>query len=394
MKSPFSSFWMAGYECSDQLNRSGNRVDLYEATGHLACIEEDYELINALDMATVREGLQWSRVEYRPYCYDWSGVKKIIEAADKKNKQVLWDLCHFGYPDDLSPLHPQFCNRFVAFSVAFVQMYRDLHPDDVLIVTPINEVSFISWLGGESGATLPYTKNYGWEVKYKLAQAYIQAVKSMKNLDSRLLILTTEPLINIIPDDMENESLVIAAREKNEEQFQVMDMLTGKLCPELEGDPSLPDIIGCNYYSHNQWFYPSEKQADWKQAAHINGYKSLSLLCHRVIERYGRPVGITETSFNGIGKSQWISLITDECAKMLLEGQKLWGVCIYPVLNRPDWDFPDYWHDSGIWEVNPYNFRRTLQEEYAETIKKCIRKLTNIQQHKPALSLLPDKRFG
>ena len=32
---PFRSFWMGGFECSDQLNHFGNRVDLLSETGHI-----------------------------------------------------------------------------------------------------------------------------------------------------------------------------------------------------------------------------------------------------------------------------------------------------------------------------------------------------------------------
>ena len=388
MTNPFASFWMAGYECSDQLNSSGDRVDLLGATGHPDQLESDYRLLKDFSIATVREGVQWSRVEHTPYCYDWSRVRKIIQAAGQQRIQVLWDLCHFGYPADLSPLHPHFTRRFVAFAMAFVQLYRSIRPDGPLIVTPINEVNFISWLGGEVGATSPYTRNYGWQVKYNLMQAYIQAVKAMKSMDNRLIILTTEPLINIIPGGGDNPHLVEMARKKNEEQFQMLDMLCGFICPELEGSPGLADIVGCNYYHNNQWLYPSEKHLDWRHGPDIRGYKSLSGLCREVAERYGRPVVITETSHEGADKSLWMQLITEECRQMILQGLELWGICIYPVLNRPDWDFPGRWHDSGIWEVHSHTKARKVQDAYAAVIKSCIEKLANAGQdkhHQPVL---------
>jgi beta-glucosidase/6-phospho-beta-glucosidase/beta-galactosidase len=377
MKNPFLSFWMAGYECSDQLNRFGDRVDLLNATMHIDQIEKDYCLLEELGMSTVREGVQWSRVESKPYFYDWSQVKIIIQAASQKNVQVLWDLCHFGYPDDLSPLHPHFTKRFTAFALAFVKMYRSFIPDGVLIITPFNEVNFISWLGGEVGGTSPYTHGYGWEAKYNLMEAYIQAVKAMKSMDNELLILTTEPLINIIPDDFNSEDSVKEASRKNEEQYQMLDILCGYICPELGGSLDLVDIVGCNYYSNNQWFYPSEMQADWRNGEEINGYKSLSALGTGVFQRYQRPIVITETSFEGSEeeKGRWIRFVTDQCREMISSGVELWGVCIYPVLNRPDWDFPDRWHNSGIWEVDNKIYIRKIQSIYAYHLKQCIKHL-------------------
>src|SRR4051794_38722206 len=81
MSNPFSSFWMAGYECTDKLNAFGNRVDFIRETGHLQMLAEDYQLLGQFSMKTVREGLRWSQVEKQPYVYDWSDVRSLITAG-------------------------------------------------------------------------------------------------------------------------------------------------------------------------------------------------------------------------------------------------------------------------------------------------------------------------
>src|SRR3982750_892256 len=73
-QSPFHSFWMAGFECTDKLNAFGNRVDFLHITGHLELIDEDYKRLHDFNIATVREGIRWSQVERTPYVYDWSTV--------------------------------------------------------------------------------------------------------------------------------------------------------------------------------------------------------------------------------------------------------------------------------------------------------------------------------
>src|SRR5689334_8008766 len=116
---PFRSFWMGGFECTDKLNAFGNGVDFLELTGHLIKIEEDYQNLSVFQIKTVREGIRWSKVEKTPYVYDWSSVGKMIAAARKYGIQQVWDICHFGFPDDLTPLHPMFCRRFTALCRAF-----------------------------------------------------------------------------------------------------------------------------------------------------------------------------------------------------------------------------------------------------------------------------------
>src|SRR5205085_8716244 len=131
-------------------------------------IDHDYQLLPAFNIQTVREGIRWSQVEKRAYQYDWSTVKFMLERGKANGIQQLWDICHFGFPDDLTPLHPMFARRFAALCRAFVQFYRSVNPDETLIVTPINEVSFLSWLGGDARGTAPYCIFQGWEVKYAL----------------------------------------------------------------------------------------------------------------------------------------------------------------------------------------------------------------------------------
>jgi beta-glucosidase/6-phospho-beta-glucosidase/beta-galactosidase len=146
---------MAGFECTDKLNAFGHRVDFLPLTGHLELLDQDYRAIRQHEMHTVREGIRWSQVERRPYEYDWSTVQVLLDAGRRHGIQQVWDLCHFGYPDDLTPLHPLFARRFAALCRAFVDFYRQQRPDEVLIITPINEVSFMSWLGGDVAAPRP-----------------------------------------------------------------------------------------------------------------------------------------------------------------------------------------------------------------------------------------------
>src|SRR3954463_13477720 len=90
-QSPFASFWMAGFECTDKLNAFGNRVDFLNETGHLQLIDQDYQRLSPFNIKTVREGIRWSHVETRPYHYDWSTVRLMIERGKAHGIQQLWD---------------------------------------------------------------------------------------------------------------------------------------------------------------------------------------------------------------------------------------------------------------------------------------------------------------
>ncbi len=80
-ENPFHSFWMAGYECTDQQNAFGNRVDFLPLTGHLQRLDEDYRDLAPFGIRTVREGIRWSQVEKSPYRYDWETVGVLLDAG-------------------------------------------------------------------------------------------------------------------------------------------------------------------------------------------------------------------------------------------------------------------------------------------------------------------------
>lgn len=384
---PFRSFWWAGYECTDQLNCFGNRVDFLPLTGHLPLLTEDYQRLSQFNIRTVREGIRWSQVEKQAYQYDWSVVKAMLAEGRRQGIQQIWDLCHFGYPDDLTPLHPMFARRFAHLCRAFVRFYRDLYPDGDLIVTPINEVSFMSWLGGDVRGTVPYCTKQGWEVKVGLMRAYIEGVAAMRELDPTIRILTTEPLVQIVPPMPATRKQIIDAATADDNQFQSVDMLAGYLSPELGGSPAYLDILGFNYYYNNQWVLGFGNFLPWADAVPDPRWVPFRKLLMKAYRRYERPIVLTETSHPGIDRPVWIEMVGRECAAVIQAGVPLWGVCLYPIVDRPDWDHTDRWHRSGLWDadltVSPPG--RVLHEPYARAL---LRAQETVQQAVPQPSVL------
>jgi len=361
---PFRSFIMGGFECADHQNAFGERIDLIVLTGHDRLINEDYKRLREIDITTVREGIRWSHVEKKPFVYDWTQVEDLIIHAHKHGIQVVWDICHFGFPDDLTPLHPMFARRFAHLCRAFVKKYRSLVPDGALIITPINEVSFLSWLGGEVKGTSPYCIKQGWEVKYMLMKAYIEGIEMMKEADPSVRIMVTEPLVHISASDPSDPDLCFVAQEKHQEQFQVLDILSGKMCPELRGKEEYLDIIGVNFYFNNQWTLNEHQCIPWDCDPPNPMWRSLSSLVEEVYLQYRRPVVISETSIPEHKRYSWLKMIHKECIKIIKKEIPLYGCCIYPIIDRPDWDFPEIWHHSGLWDIpDPSNLHREIHQE-------------------------------
>lgn len=138
-------------------------------------------------------------------------------------------------------------------------------------------------------------------------------------------------------------------KRQGEFTFQAWDMLCGLMEPNLGGSPKHLDIIGINYYHSNQWVHITNEPLFW----HLNDTRRLpfSALATQVWQRYERPMFIAETSHVGEGRAQWLDDMAAEVLKCEANGAPIDGKCLYPILDRPDWENPEHWHKSGLWDV-------------------------------------------
>lgn len=342
---PFKTYFMGGFECADHVNRSGERVNLHKETQHNIRVEEDYKLLADLNILTVREGICWSEVEATANNFDFSEVLNRMRAAEKYGMQQIWDLIHFGYPDDLYPTHPKFCDRFGNLCRAFAEFYK-LNSKQPLLVVPINEISFLAWHSGDARGTVPFAVNSGWDMKYHLCKAAILGIKVLKEIDPLCRIILVEPLVEIhANEDTEAEHLF----EINQHQFQAMDIISGRICPELNGKEEYLDILGFNYYWNCQWMATGES-LDWPD-------QNLKRLPFRAMlsaayYRYKKPLFVSETGHFGVGRADWMEEIIEECKSVLEAGIPFLGICIYPIIDRPNWDNLAEYHNSGIFDLD------------------------------------------
>lgn len=362
----FKTFFMGGYECADMINKKRRRVDLLSATSHDRYVEEDYRLLKTLGIYTVREGIRWSVVERDPYVYDFSEVENRIRAAQKAGIQQLWDICHFGYPGELTPLDPQFPERLVGVCESFTRFYRSIS-DEPLIIIPVNEISFVSYLSNVA-ATIPFIRHSGGQIKYQLCKALIQAIKAIKAIDPAAQVMLVEPLIKVHPRN--GNRITSRIHQYNEGQFEAMDMVTGRMNPELGGHPNLMDVVGFNYYYNNQWRLRGGGVC-WRKERELRNFPGL---LKAAAERYGKPVVLSETGHYKEDRCDWMHQITQECIDAMKNGVNLLGICIYPVLDRPDWDTMKY-IPCGIWGYNKKTGERFEETAYLAAVKASMEQM-------------------
>jgi len=381
----FRSFWQAGYEGADFVTRQGNPIAMNNLTGHGDRHLEDYRALADFNISTVRESIGWRLID-KSDGYDFSSVTDRMISAKENGIQICWTICHYGWPADIEFFSQAFITRFARLCGALAAFLKPWY-DEPPVYSPVNEISFTAWgiavgLFPVSGAT----EEKSMEIKRQLVRAAIAACDAIRAADPRARILHCDPIIHLVPADNTPFALEQAEALRTA-QYQAWDMLAGRLEPELGGAARYLDLIGANYYHDNQWEAQTNRRLCW----HLGDprRRRLHAMLKELHDRYRRPVLLAETSHVGSGRGAWINHVVTEIAQAQLAGVELLGICLYPIIDRPDWEDGTAWHRSGLWDLDPDNdnlFKRQLNAVYAKALEQSRSRLEHFQKLSGAIT--------
>jgi len=374
----FRSFLQAGFECSTHKYGDGRRLDLLKQTQHDCFALADYQRIRQLGIETIRTGARWHLIEQRSGEYNFNSLLPTLHAAYVTEVEILLDLLHFGWPDHVDIFGPKFIDDFARYVRAFAR-YIKHHREICSVFAPVNEISFLSWVGGDVANIFPHVRNRGGELKRILVRAAIVASDILLNEISGARLISPEPVIHIvgnahIPGDEE------AAEQYRLAQFEAWDMISGKASPELGGRPEYLDIIGINFYDRNQWVNHAETLT-----RHDPRYRPFHRIIQEVWERYRRPLFISETGTENNARADWFNYVCGEVEIARGMGIPLHGVCLYPILNHPGWA-DDRHCRNGLFDYADPSGHREIHQPLADAIlhqQERLRQSHHISIHEP-----------
>lgn len=371
----FPTFFISGFECSTFLWKDKKRRNLINETQHHRFALQDYKILRSLGIGVAREGIPWPLVD-KNGVYDFSCIDSMLEAMDQENILPIWDLCHYGYPDDLDPFSEDFTKKFADYCrAAATYVTSRLHGP--YFFTPINEITFFSFAGGEWGWVAPYrnTKEDRFRLRLSLCKAAIAGVKAIREVVPEARMVHIDPLVQVVAPRNRPDLEAAAHHETYVDTFLAWDILCGKEHPELGGSPDMLDIVGANNYSFGQMEY-REHGPHQALEPHDNRIKPLCELMHLVWERYQRPMIIGETSGMEGGRAAWLKDVMEESLAAVESGIDLHGICLFPAVDMPDWHTGEWLH-NGICDLVPEgdDLKRVVHEPYVAELRRWQKEL-------------------
>ena len=182
-------------------------------------------------------------------------------------------------------------------------------------------------------------------------------------MNPSIRICQIDPIINVVPRG-DGEEDARRAEGYRQSQFAAWDMITGKSHPELGGSDDLVDVIGVNYYIHNQFVWegnmivPSDPR-----------YRHVSVMLQEVYERYRRPIFVAETGIEDETRPSWLRYMGKEVLTAIAAGVPVEGICLYPIVNHPGWDDDRHCH-NGMFDYADASGRREAYHPLAEEVAR------------------------
>ncbi|MBR0656832.1 glycoside hydrolase family 1 protein [Plastoroseomonas arctica] len=333
------------------------RVDSLVSSQHDRWAFLDHALLRSMGVRCARESLRWHLIERVAGRYDFSSAKRQVAAANAAGVAIVWGLCHWGVPDHLDVMSADFPKRFAEFVFAAERALR-AEGSDIAGWVPMNEMSFWAWAGGETGGFHPFHTRRGDALKWQLVLAHVAGVRALRDAGADEPIVVCEPLICIHPRTSDPQTIE-HVRAHLQASTAAVDWI-------LAIDPTSIDIVGLNYYGHNQWTDDGTRipREDPR-------YRPLRELLRDKAQHFSRPIVLSETGAEEPDGVDWMGYVAEESEAALRMGVPLRGVCIYPVLDYGGWD--DARH-CPCGPIGQQNGRRIIRAEH----RPVLRRLTSL----------------
>jgi beta-glucosidase/6-phospho-beta-glucosidase/beta-galactosidase len=323
-------------------------TDGFETTGHLLRWRGDIELLRSCGVRELRYPIRWHRIEAEPGSFDWRQTDEVLGHLKDAGVRAIVDLVHHtSYPRWIDHFaDPAFGPALLRYVRAFAERYPGVEA-----YTIFNEPFTTFLLCGHVGIWPPRLR--GLEGFLAVARSVLPALTEASRLLRELLPGARHVYVEACERHTSSSPAgALFAEWTNDRRFFLTDLFLGReLDPRrpfvadvfarggadlLEVEAGEIDVLGLDYYAHNQW--------EWADAHVGTTTPSAPVPFADVIveywERYRLPCIVGETNIRGFAsdRATWLKYTLEQCERARDAGVPVEGYCWFPFVDSCDWD--------------------------------------------------------
>jgi beta-glucosidase/6-phospho-beta-glucosidase/beta-galactosidase len=324
-------------------------VDVAETTGHAVRWQADLELLLACGVTRLRYPVRWHRIERERGTFDWAHTDEVLGWMGDHGMRPIPDLLHHtSYPRWLKRGFAD--RRFGAAYLRYVEAFARRYPH-IREYTLCNEPFTTFLLCGETGVWPPHLRGLkGFlTLAVNVLPALTEASRAYRDLVPQarhFYVDTCERATAATP------AAQAVADRANDRRFFVLDLFLGReLDPSrpfvaevldagggrlLDLEPGHVDVLGLDYYAHNQWQYLDGSGRGVPSSPDPGSLADLIVEYHH---RYRLPCAIGETNIRGFApdRAGWLKYTLEQCEQAQDRGVPMDGYCWFPFVDSCDW---------------------------------------------------------
>lgn len=357
-----------GFECT--IVRVGSDFrDQVDDTGHRRR-PDDLDRVRALGIRTLRYPALWEAISPdTPDACDWTWQDERLDRLQRLGIRPILGLLHHGSgPRYTNLLDPDFPQLFARHAARVAQRYPWVDA-----YTPVNEPLTTARFSALYGHWYPHRRDLGDFLRATVHQckATVLAMRAIRAVRPGAELIQTED----IGKTFSTLDLEAQARYENDRRWLSLDLLCGRVDRHhpwrdtfrahgvadrdldlfLDGEGA-PDVIGVNHYLTSERFldgdwhrYPEQfrggngvvtyADAEAVRAGLPDAMIGPRARLREVLERFGRPVAVTEAHLGCSREEQlrWLAEVWHDAHALKAEGADVRAVTVWALAGSVDW---------------------------------------------------------
>ncbi|HMH70277.1 MAG TPA: glycoside hydrolase family 1 protein [Candidatus Saccharimonadales bacterium] len=361
-KAAQAKFHFEDLESWSRIEVAASNPQNYVSSGsadHYSRYEQDFDLLQKMNMNAFRFSIEWSRVEPEEGAWSVEAVehyKKYAAELKRRGIEPVVTLFHFTLPVWFTAKGGFEKRSNTQYFVRFAEkMIRELGTSVRLIIT-INEPEVYAYESYFAGNWPPNvtSKITFWRVMNNLAYAHNKTAAALHGINRRYKVSIAKNSCYFYAGD----DAWLSRKSAEIMQYFQDDYFLKKVVKSC-------DFIGVNFYFSNRVYgyrvhSPDKKVSDmgWDLSP-----GDIQYALERLNEKYHLPLLITE---NGLADSEdqhrqwWITQTLIGMQKAMENGVKLEGYLHWSLLDNFEWD-KGSWPRFGLIEVDYKTLERRLR---------------------------------